>query len=79
MRWLQKTDGQFILEGDCVVRKQQFWRGNVLKVAKILFKSTSYIEGGMFLWYYRTEKCIKLQKSFARRLYERDSQRFLFR
>ena len=79
MRWLQKTDGQFIVEGDCVVRKHQFGRGYGLKVAKILFKSTSYIEGEMFLWDYRTEKCIKLQKSFARRLYERDSQRFLFR
>lgn len=34
MRWLQKTDGQFILEGDCVVRKQQFLERKCVKGCK---------------------------------------------
>lgn len=34
MRWLQKTDGQFILEGDCVVRKQQFLERKYVKGCK---------------------------------------------
>ena len=34
MRWLQKMDGQFILEGDCVVRKQQFLERKCVKGCK---------------------------------------------
>ena len=44
------------------------WKGKLLEVAKILSKNIRYIEVRMFLGYYRTEKRIRLQKSFLRRL-----------